>query len=80
MPATASVEAGQPLKLKEEQPDGKSHSSSFFSILRVTTTPKEKEKRKRKKGAKLLSCLSIQLLGYKETGLKSNTEQGEIQR
>ena len=44
LPATASEEAGQPLKLKEEQPDGKSHSSSFSSILGVTTTPKEKEK------------------------------------
>ena len=44
MPATASAEAGQPLKLKEEQPEGKYHSSSFFSILGVTTTPKEKEK------------------------------------
>ena len=48
---TARAEAGQPLKLKEEQPDGKSHSSSFFSILGVTTTPKEKEIGK--KGAKL---------------------------
>ena len=44
LPATASAEAGQPLKLKEEQPNGKSHSSSFFSILRVTKNPKEKEK------------------------------------
>ena len=56
MPATASAEAGQSPKLKEEQLDRKSHSSSFFSILGVTTTPKEKEKGK--KGAKLLSRLS----------------------
>ena len=47
LPTTASAEAGQPLKLKEEQPDGKSHSSSLSIILGVTTTPKEKEKGKR---------------------------------
>ena len=33
-------------KLKEEQPDGKSHSSSPSTDLRVTKTPKEKEKGK----------------------------------
>ena len=44
LPATASAEAEQPLKLKEEQPNGKSQSSSLSSILGVTTTPKEKGK------------------------------------
>ena len=33
LPATASAEAGQPLKLEEEQPDGKSHSSTFSSLI-----------------------------------------------
>ena len=45
LPATASAEAGQPLKLKEEQPNGKSHSSSLSIILGVTTTSKLKGKR-----------------------------------
>ena len=48
MPATGSAEEGQPLKLKEEQPNGKSHSSSFFSILGVTKTPMEQEKGKKR--------------------------------
>ena len=51
MPATASAEAGQPLKPKEEQPNGKSHSS----ILGVTTTPKEKEKGKREPSSQAAS-------------------------
>ena len=44
-----SAEAGQPLKLKEEQPDGKSHSSSLSIILGVTTTPKERKRRREKR-------------------------------
>ena len=52
---TASAEAGQPLKLKEEQPDGKTYSSSLSSILGVTTTPKEKEKGKREPSSRAAS-------------------------
>ena len=49
LPATASAEAGQTPKLKEEQPDGKIPSSSPSKNLRVTKTPKEKEEGKGKK-------------------------------
>ena len=72
LPATASAEAGQPLKLKEEQPDGESHSSSLSSILGVTTTPKEKGKREPSSRAASPSSYLVRRRGRRAISSREN--------